>query len=401
MNTYLFIENTLLVLMAMAMLYLFIFAIAGHFYRDPHVKEVKQYRKIAVLIPGYKEDAVIVEVARAALKQNYPRTAFDVVVIADSFKNETIEQLQQLPIKTIIVSFENSTKSKALNRALELLPTSYEIAVVLDADNIMEPQFLEKCNAAFDMGHRVIQGHRKAKNLNTPWAILDAVSEEINNHIFRKGHQKLGLSAAIIGSGIAIEYGLFKKEMASAKAVGGFDKELELSLLKKGIEIGYLDDAIVYDEKTQKQDVLTNQRRRWLAAQFHYLKLGVKTIIPQLFKKRNFDYVEKVIQFAQPPRILLLAFILISTLIFGTINTVLKIPGSHTLMWIVLSVSTIGTFMLSIPKTHYNKETLYAIKSIPKGVILMLRSLFKIKGANKTFLHTQHTTTHFNTDLKL
>jgi hypothetical protein len=33
---------------------------------------------------------------------------------------------------------------------------------------------------------------------NNSWAILDAISEEINNNIFRKGHRVLGLSSAII-----------------------------------------------------------------------------------------------------------------------------------------------------------------------------------------------------------
>jgi hypothetical protein len=48
-----------------------------------------------------------------------------------------------------------------------------------------------------------VQGHRTAKNTNNSWAILDAISEEINNNIFRKGHRVLGLSSAIIGSGMA------------------------------------------------------------------------------------------------------------------------------------------------------------------------------------------------------
>ena len=48
--------------------------------------------------------------------------------------------------------------------------------------------FLKKINAAFAHGYVAVQGHRTAKNMNTSWAILDAVSEEINNNIFRKGH---------------------------------------------------------------------------------------------------------------------------------------------------------------------------------------------------------------------
>jgi hypothetical protein len=38
----------------------------------------------------------------------------------------------------------------------------------------------------------------------------------------------------------------------------------------------------------------------------------------------------------------------------------------------------------------YNRKMLLALAGLPKGILLMLRSLLSIKGANKTFLHTTH-----------
>jgi cellulose synthase/poly-beta-1,6-N-acetylglucosamine synthase-like glycosyltransferase len=122
---------------------------------------------------------------------------------------------------------------------MSILPETYEIAVVLDADNVMASDFLSKVNAAFESSFTAIQGHRKAKNMNTSLAILDAISEEINNHIFRKGHRVLGLSSAIIGSGMAFRYGFFKNLMSGVTAIGGFDKEIELKMLKEGHKIEY------------------------------------------------------------------------------------------------------------------------------------------------------------------
>ena len=57
-------------------------------------------------------------------------------------------------------------------------------------------------------------------------ALLDAISEgNQQSSIFRLGHAKLGLSAALIGSGMAFRYDLFRDTMADIKAVGGFDRE--------------------------------------------------------------------------------------------------------------------------------------------------------------------------------
>jgi len=386
----------IIVMLGLSTLYIFVFSLAGLFYRQqPYAKNVKS-RKIAVLIPGYKEDDVIIEVAKEALRQNYPAALYDVVIIADSFQPETLVKLRELPIKVIEVSFDKSTKSKALNKAMEQLGNSYDIAVVLDADNVMAKDFLTKINAAFEREHLAVQGHRAAKNMNTSLALLDAVSEEINNHIFRKGHRVLGLSSAIIGSGMAFGYNYFKEIMSSVTAIGGFDKEIELKMLKAGHKIDYLDDAYVYDEKVQKAEVFSNQRRRWLSAQLHYFRQDFLSSLRDLFLKGNVDYFDKAVQFIQPPRILLLGAVLIFGTLFLLVNYLLDNSMLHTVLWVVVISACVLSFLFSIPRSFYTSKTALALASLPKGMFLMMGSLLKIKGANKKFIHTKHTSTTFN-----
>lgn len=391
MNVYLILQLLILILLGLATLYIFVFALAGLFYRQSEYASKPVLRKMAVLIPGYKEDAVILEVAEDALQQDYPSDRYDVVIIADSFQLETIEALRKLPIKVIEVQFEKSTKSKALNKAMEQIDADYEVAVVLDADNLMANDFLTKVNAAFEKGFMAVQGHRTAKNLDTSLALLDAASEEINNHIFRKGHRVLGLSSAIIGSGMAFRYDFFKKMMAGVTAIGGFDKEIELHMLKNGHKIDYLDDALVYDEKVQKAEVFSNQRRRWLSAQWHYFTQDFLSSVGALFTKGNVDYFDKALQFIQPPRVLLLGADLMLALVYILVNHFSGIFSWLNPWWLLLAGFCLLTFLFSVPKSFWNKKTLKALATLPKGMLLMLGSLFKLKGANKQFIHTQHT----------
>lgn len=383
------IQLVIIILLALAAFYIFIFSIAGLFYRQRPNTVISRHRKIAVLVPGYKEDEVIVDVAKEALNQDYPAGLFEVVIIADSFKPATLDKLRALPVTLIEVSFDKSTKAKALNKAMEKLQSDFDIAVVLDADNIMAEGFLSKINAAFEKDHMAVQGHRSAKNMNTPLAVLDAISEEINNHIFRKGHRVLGFSSAIIGSGMAFRYDFFKKMMPGVKAVGGFDKEIELKMLKEGHKIEYLDDAIVFDEKVHKEEVFSNQRRRWLSAQFHYFRKDFLSSVKHLVKEGNVDYFDKAVQFIQPPRILLLGILLIPGTVFIMFNLLLhNIPFAIT--WAALIVLCLSSFAFSIPSSFYNRKTLRAILSLPKGMLLMFGSLLRIRGANKEFIHTRH-----------
>lgn len=385
------IQVILLSLLGLATLYILIFSVASFFYKQQKYSDNGNIKKIAVLIPGYKEDEVIVEVANAALQQDYPSDFYDVVIIADSFQKETISELKNLPISVIEVSFEKSTKSKALNKAMATLERDYDIAVVLDADNVMANDFLKQINAAFENGFIAVQGHRTAKNTNNSWAILDAISEEINNNIFRKGHRVLGLSSAIIGSGMAFQYHYFKTLMATVTAVGGFDKEIELKMLKEGNKIVYLNDAMVFDEKIQKAEVFGNQRRRWLSAQLHYFKKDILNACKHLVMKGNVDYFDKAIQFIQPPRILLLGAVILCSVSFVMLNYWLDNQNSYSDYWVVLLIACVLSFVFSVPKSFYNSKTLKALMSLPKGMFMMLLSLLKIKGANKTFIHTQHT----------
>ncbi|MCG8465051.1 MAG: glycosyltransferase family 2 protein, partial [Xanthomonadales bacterium] len=334
------------------------------------------------------------EVARRALEQGYPEDLFDVVVIADSFEEVTLQKLKHLPIKLVEVSFEKSTKSKALNKAMEIIGDDYHIALVLDADNIMEYDFVEKINDAFNKGYKVVQGHRIAKNTNTPMAILDAISEEVNNHIFRKGHRVLGLSSALIGSGMAFDYRFFKSTMAKVNAVGGFDKELELKLLRDRNTIEYLHHAEVLDEKVQKTEVFANQRKRWLSAQFIYFKRFVGSGIKEFFLRGNVDFVDKVYQMVSPPRVLLLGLVMLIT--FGYLLLDLLFEGHWFLVpsvtWYATALITVLAFFMAVPGKFYNAQTLKAILTLPKAFAVMFLSLFKLKGANKKFIHTQHGT---------
>ena len=392
----LILQGIIFLYLAFGTIYIFIFTIASLFPYRPKSPSTNIQNRIAVMIPGYKEDEVIVDVAKDALRQDYPQDLFDVIVIADSFKPETIDELKSLPIKVIEVQFDQSTKSKALNKAMLQLPDNYyNITVVLDADNMMAPDFLNLINASYNVGFMAIQGHRVAKNTNTNFAVLDAVSEEVNNSIFRKGHRCMGLSSSLIGSGMAFDYTFLKELMSTVKAVGGFDKEIELKMLKQGVRIEYLDKAFVYDEKVQKEEVFVKQRRRWLSAQIHYAGF-FGDALKNFFSNGSIDYLDKAKQMLLPPRILLIGLLPIFTIISIFVN-----PLVFTIIWAGLLAMLIITFLFAIPRKFYNRKTLGAVLSIPKGIFLMFTSLATTRGANKKFIHTEHTTGETNSKFQV
>ncbi|WP_106829379.1 glycosyltransferase [Parabacteroides pacaensis] len=377
------LEIILFILFAINVLYLLFFSVLS-------CKSVKSYKslsvqpkKIAILIPAYKEDGVIMECVESCLNQEYPKDKYDIVVISDRMTDETNRLLSTLPIRLIEVFFKNSTKSKALNYAMGQLG-EYDIALVLDADNTIAPDFLTKIDLVFHTPSvEIVQAHRMAKNTNTHMALLDAVSEEINNSIFRKGHVNAGLSAALIGSGMAFKYPLFKQVMLTIDAVGGFDRALELTLLYEKKKVDYLPDADVLDEKVQYREAFSNQRRRWMSAQVHYLNRFL-THLPAALKDKNWDFCDKLFQQVSIPRLILVGLLLILAISFSFVN------WSIAVKWWILVVLLIFSLLLAIPRSLYKWDLLFALWELPYSFCLMFLNLFRLKGANKKFIHTSH-----------
>jgi len=374
----------LLIVLGINVEYFLVFSIASLFPLLKYKHEFNRYNRFAVLIPAYKGDDVIIATMHQSFIQDYPRDKYDIVIIADSLKSYAVGELKLHPVIVLEVEFENSTKAKSLNFALSKInQNEYDYIVVLDIDNEMEETYLTKVNERLQNNEEVLQTHRVAKNLDTSFSVLDAMSEEINNSIFRKGHAVMGMSSALIGSGMIIRTDVFTFVMNQIHAIGGFDKELELRLLEKGYKIEYAHDILVYDEKVSHSEVFTNQRKRWMAAQVNYVrKYFLKAFIVSL-TKLQFDYFDKVMQLVVLPRVITLgSLFLLGSLYFVGLEF-------HIYFILFFFINVISMFV-ALPNKFYNAKSLSAIFYIPKGFVLMFLTMFKLKGANKKFIHTPH-----------
>ncbi|HEY5771344.1 MAG TPA: glycosyltransferase family 2 protein [Chitinophagaceae bacterium] len=381
--------------MLVNVLYLFIITIAGKIKRSRRYSPNDKKKKIAVLIPSYKEDEIVVHTAKKAREHDYPSDRFDVFFAADQLKKETIDQLRAVPVHVLEVQFEIGSKARSLNQLLNSIPEDqYDICMILDADNVMLPGCLEQVNDAFQKGYRCVQCHRIAKNRNTPVAVLDAMSEEINNHFFRKGLRSIGLSSTVIGSGMAFEFKKIKEIYNKEGILGNpaCDREVDFETMKAGITIEFLEQAFVLDEKVASRAVYERQRTRWLESQIIHLKLFFDKAQGNLPKTA--DYWNKLFLNLIPPRLIFLSsftLILLFIVLQNIFDFSLIAPSQK--WWLILTSVYLLTFIIAIPSSFYNIKTLKAIFYIPVLMFSMLRALFKMKVSRKEFLHTPKTFT--------
>jgi len=344
--------------------------------------------KNLVLIPAYKEDTVIVETVKDALNQNYPSHLFTICVIADQLRDDTLAKLQVTGVDIIQVHFIKSTKAKAINHALlHYDAQSYNSVVVLDADNHMAPDFLKQVAQSLNSGYQAVQGRRAPKNENSNMAVLDGISEEVNNHIYGLGQFAAGLSSRLSGSGMAFDFEIFKNAMQTIEATNGFDKELEIYLVRQGVRIAYNHNAVILDERVISADAFQRQRTRWLAAQYDFLKIQFRLAIKGNMGSRKIDIMQKIITLAQPPRVLLPVVVIIF-LVFSILSS----AHALVLLFGVLLALNIVTYIIAIPNTYFRLRYATKLFYLPVAIIRTVVATSTLKRADKGFLHTLHGT---------
>ena len=377
------IEWIVFVLCACSIGYLFLFSVASLKRKKIHPEPVDKRQRFLVVYPAYAEDRIIISSVKTFLRQTYPRAFYELVVISDHMQKVTNEELEKLPIRVLYANYKNSSKAKALKLVKSTYGlTDFDSIVILDADNTVKNDFLEQINCARNTGMKAIQAHRISKARNSEIGLLDAMSEEINNSIFRAGHISLGLSSALIGSGMIFDYQWFYEHVDNLVTTGE-DKEFEAMLLYERIHICYLENIYVYDEKVQKTDNFKNQRRRWLAAQYIALR-SMSKFLRNAILQGNIDYCDKIVQHALVPRIINLLLILIFSC-FITFHHL-----RHAYKWWVLLIIFFITMYIAIPKYMKNRKLLRAFIKLPILSMVTFLNMFKLKGAGKKFIHTKH-----------
>lgn len=382
------IDIILWFIIAGSVAYVVFFAIISLFYDKEdniatHAAAItNRMTKFLILYPAYNEDRVITHAVEQFLLQDYPKDHYTLVVISDHMQPETNDLLKKLPITLLTPTFEKSSKAKAMQYAISEVQGDFDNVIILDADNVVRPEFLSQLNILCSV-YDAIQCHRCAKNANNDVAVLDGASEEINNTIFRKAHNRLGLSSALIGSGMCFNYNLFKENVFKLSTAGE-DREMEALLLHQEVFIKYAPDIHVFDEKVSSQDNFQKQRMRWLTAQVQSLTSNLPKI-PGAIIHGKVNFIDKTIQQALIPRSILI--VLLSGI---SILVTLLIPAWCEKWWILLATLAIALY-IAIP-SQLRLQSFKKVFAIPGLVFRMIKNILHIDRKNTDFIHTEHNT---------
>ena len=354
-------------IVALTVLYLMVFTIASLFFHQQVLTKTKQQNRFIILIYAYNNSGVI-HTVKSILAQSYPQRLFDVTVISDHNDEMTNFRLAQEPVTLLTSNFTKSTKAKALQLAVNNLPQFkiYDVAIILDAGNVVDTEFLSMMNEAFESaGTKAIQAHRLSRNRDTTASRMGSIFEEINNSIFRRGHIVLGLSAGLMGSGCAFDFNWFKSNIFNIKSAWE-DKEMEALLMRQHVYVDYFDQILVFDEKTREAKEFNRERGRWIKAQFLMLLHNIR-FLPMAILNRQYNWADKIIQWMLIPRMVMMAIIIGMCIILPCIYTSLAFKwwGLFAIVLLLFALATPDYLVDDHWETTFFKSPLVLMKSIP------------------------------------
>ena len=375
-NILIYLDWFLFIWCAVTVIYLGIFAFTSLFVRHSDTPKAKKQNRFIILIPSHKNGKSIELTINSILGQTYPQRLFDVTVIADHEDEITLFRLAQQPVTLLTPNYDKSSRTKSLQLAFNNLPQFkiYDIAIILDAGDVVEPEFLEQMNDAYESaGTKAIQTHKLSFNRDTVSARLSAIFEEINNSIFRRGHISLGLPCTMQSSGNAFDFAWLKDYLQYAKQSWS-EKEMEAILTRQHIYIDYFDKIVVYGEKARQAEDFNRQHRTWILAQWKTFIHNVH-YLPAAIANRHYDMIDKLLQWMLLPRMIMMAIILLMCVLIPFIYF------SMAVKWWYIFAIVLFVFAMATPNYLIDDKWNSTFYKVP--VVFMSTFLQKFKLGRK------------------
>ena len=230
----------------------------------PNPKSTQPTRRIRVVVAAHNESNVIAGLAEALALQTYPIDLLRSVVVADRCTDDT----SAVAAKFIDVAEREQGeggKGAAIAWYLHEAPLDPgEILLVLDADNRIDADYVERLAGSFEGGAEVVQTYLDVSNPDgSVLATANALTYWASNRMVQLSRSNIGWSCDLGGTGMALT-----KE--ALDAAGGFtddltdDTALNARLNLAGYRARWLHDVRVFDEKPTDTRSTITQRSRWV-----------------------------------------------------------------------------------------------------------------------------------------
>lgn len=220
---------------------------------------------VAVVVPAYNEEKVILRTIASLLASDHP-TTFEIIVVDDGSSDATYSAARETfadDPRVRVFTKANGGKSEALN--FGVAQTEADIIVALDADTVFTRDTISKLVRHFADPHiGAVAGNAKVGNrinLLTRWQALEYITSQ---NLDRRAFDVLNCITVVPGAVGAWRRQLIEQSGGFTHSTLAEDADLTLSIRKLGYAIVYEDEAVALTEVPDTVRGFIRQRYRWM-----------------------------------------------------------------------------------------------------------------------------------------
>jgi cellulose synthase/poly-beta-1,6-N-acetylglucosamine synthase-like glycosyltransferase/peptidoglycan/xylan/chitin deacetylase (PgdA/CDA1 family)/spore germination protein YaaH len=254
------------VLMSARLALVGIFAIIDRLRRPRREASPDFQPRIAVLIPAYNEEKVIVRTIRSVLHSDYEN--LHVIVIDDGSTDDTFEVARNAYRAEIaagrvrVITKPNGGKAAALNFALDQLDEEFYVGI--DADTVIAADAIAKLIPHFaDPTVGAVAGNAKVGNRVNLWTRWQALEYITSQNFERRALDLFNVVTVVPGAIGAWRTAPVKKAGCYPLNTVAEDADLTMNLLEQQYKVIYEDRALAFTEAPIDARGLMRQRFRW------------------------------------------------------------------------------------------------------------------------------------------
>lgn len=247
--------------------------------------------RFAVLIAARNEQEVIGNLIDSIKAQDYPEKLIKIFVVADNCTDATARVARSRGAAVFERRDpERRGKGYALDyllREMKLLHQEYfDGYIVLDADNVLAPDFVARMNETFSAGYDIVTCYRNSKNYGDNW-----ISAGYSLWFLRESRY-LNAARMALGSSCGVSGTGFLFSAAVLEAQGGVwpfhllteDIEFTIDNVTRGMKVGYCASAVLYDEQPVRFHQSWVQRLRWSRGYMQVFRKYGRALISGIFR---------------------------------------------------------------------------------------------------------------------
>jgi hypothetical protein len=261
----------------------------------------------AVLIPAHNEEALLGYLLASLALQTYPRKRYSIIVVADNCDDRTTEVARAAGGTRVYqrLAPRERGKGQALRWIFERLEAEhqrFDAYIILDADSVVGPTFLEEMARGIVGGAQALQGWYTVLNgREAPSAALRWLAITLRGHVRSYGRFTLGSSATLLGNGMCFTRALVERFPWRASALSE-DYQYYLTIVQHGVRVEYLPLAVVRSHMPPTFRELRTQDIRWESRQPGHDEWRVAgRLLRDGVRLRSFVRLEAALELRTPP----------------------------------------------------------------------------------------------------